>query len=106
MDIKGDTLSVVGKGNKERVIPLNEVCFEAINRYLPIRQKMLEINNTTDSDDASKALFLSECKKRISQRTVQELVEKYVKKATQIYVHLSDDHVRTAVTANPLSKRK
>jgi integrase/recombinase XerD len=106
MDIKGDTLSVVGKGNKERVIPLNEVCLEAINRYLPIRQKMLEINNTTDSDDASKALFLSERKKRISQRTVQELVEKYVKKATQIYVHLSDDHVRTAVTANPLSKRK
>lgn len=147
IDIKKDTLSIIGKGNKERVIPLNDVCLDAINSYLPIREKMLEINKDKTNDDASKALFLSERKQRISQRTVQELVEKYVKKAelqgrkytvhklrhtaatlsyrggadilsiqqllghesvstTQIYVHLSDDHVRTAVTANPLSRRK
>lgn len=74
-DINGDELVVTGKGNKERVVYLNDSCISAIENYLPERNKV-----ETTSTDAYKALFLSERGNRISRRTVQTLVEKYVKK--------------------------
>lgn len=70
--IKGDTLTVIGKGNKERTVYLNNACIDAINRYLEVRPK--------DAID-EKALFLSERKKRINKRTVEIIVKKYIKKA-------------------------
>lgn len=74
-DINGDELIVTGKGNKERTVYLNESCISAIENYIPARNKI-----QTSSTDASKAMFLSERGNRISRRTVQALVEKYVKK--------------------------
>ncbi len=73
-DIRGDTLVVVGKGNKERTIYLNDACQKAIDAYLPVRKQQKA--NISDKN----ALFLSERNNRISQRTVQYTVEKYVKK--------------------------
>lgn len=66
-----DTLTVIGKGNKERTIYLNEACQEAIKDYLIIRPK--EVN---DED----ALFISKRKNRMSNRAIQHMVEKYFKK--------------------------
>ena len=68
--IKGDTLTVIGKGNKERTVYLNNACINAINTYLRVRQR----DNVKDRN----ALFLSERKQRISKRTVQYLVKKYI----------------------------
>ena len=73
-DIRGDSLVVIGKGNKERTIYLNEACLSAINAYLPVR------NQQTPTVRDKNALFLSERNQRISRRTVQYTVEKYVKK--------------------------
>ena len=73
-DIQDDKLTVIGKGNKERTIYLNDACIDSINEYLPERAKI----DATAS--AKKALFLSERGTRISRRTVQYTVEKYVKK--------------------------
>lgn len=73
-DIQGDRLTVIGKGNKERTVYLNDACLSAIEVYLPDREKY-----NIDPID-SKALFISERGKRISRRMVQGLVEKYVKK--------------------------
>lgn len=73
-DIQGDKLVVVGKGNKERTIYLNQSCIDAIEAYMPVRNKM----NPEYKD--RNALFLSERNNRISRRTVQHTVEKYVKK--------------------------
>lgn len=72
-DIKDDMLRIVGKGNKERIIYLNKACKDAIENYLKVRPT----EGVKDKD----ALFLSERKKRISRRTVQYIVEKYVKMA-------------------------
>jgi len=38
--IKDDTLTVIGKGNKERTIYLNKSCIDAINDYLSVRPKI------------------------------------------------------------------
>ena len=73
-DIREDKLTVIGKGDKERVIYLNDSCRAALERYLEVRNQMAP----TASD--KNALFLSERNRRISRRTVQYTVEKYVKK--------------------------
>ena len=76
-DIKFDDakMTVIGKGNKERTIYLNNACMQAIKEYLEIRPK-------EGIDYKSKdALFLSERKERISRRTVQHIVEKELRQA-------------------------
>lgn len=73
-DIQNDKLVVVGKGNKERTIYLNQACLDALDAYMSVRNKM----NPEYKD--KNALFLSERNNRISRRTVQYTVEKYVKK--------------------------
>lgn len=69
-NIKADTLMVLGKGNKERTIYLNDACLEAIKRYLEVRP----YDCVKDKD----ALFLSERKSRISNKMVQFIVKKFI----------------------------
>ena len=69
--IKNDTLTVVGKGGKERTIYLNNACKKAIEAYLRVRP----VEGVKDKN----ALFLSERKQRISNKTVQYIVKKYIK---------------------------
>lgn len=71
--IRDDTLTVIGKGDKERVIYLNNACLRAINEYMKVRPVPL-----AGHEDA---LFLSERRQRISNKTVQFLVKKYIKMA-------------------------
>jgi len=74
-DIKFDEckMTVIGKGNKERTIYLNNACMESISNYLEIRPK--QGIKQEDKD----ALFLSERLERISRRSVQHIVEKELK---------------------------
>ena len=72
-DIRSDnTLRVLGKGNKERVIYLNDACLGAIRQYLP----------TSPVDGVEKkdrnALFYSRLKKRISVDGVHYVVKGYL----------------------------
>lgn len=71
-------LNVIGKGNKERTIYLNKACMEAVQEYLKVRSKQ---SLKHDSKDSHKALFLSERLERISNRTVQNIVEKEIRAA-------------------------
>lgn len=71
--IKGDTLTVVGKGNKERTIYLNDICVKVIEDYLAVRQ------DTKPGHE--NALFISNRKTRFTQRGVQHMVDKYLNEA-------------------------
>lgn len=77
-DIKFDEckMTVIGKGNKERTIYLNNACMKAINDYIAIRPSKDRIKEQ-DQD----ALFLSERLERVSRRTVQYVVENELKRA-------------------------
>ena len=79
-DIRFDEcmLTVIGKGNKERSIYLNDSCIQAINAYLGIRKSSLAKKDSKNSD---KALFLSSYKQRISKRTVENVVSRELQKA-------------------------
>ena len=70
-----ESLTVVGKGRKERVIYLNDACKKAIVAYVSERQEKKMANIST------KALFISSRGERISQKTVQWLVYKYLDRA-------------------------
>lgn len=69
IDFENNKLTVIGKGNKERTIYLNKACIKAINSYLEIRpHDSIKFNSRN-------ALFLSEQRKRISNRSVQYIVK-------------------------------
>lgn len=75
IDFDENKLNVIGKGNKERTIYLNNACIRAINSYLAVRPK-----DGVKFEDRD-ALFLSEQKRRISRRTVQYVVKEELKAA-------------------------
>ena len=137
------SLRVFGKGAKERIVYLNSACQEAIVEYLKVRALSLD-----SSSSAEPALFISGRGTRISEKTVQWMVNKYLKMAgleskgysvhklrhtaatlmyqsgnvdvrvlkdilgheqlntTQIYTHISDAQIESAMAQNPLAKVK
>ncbi len=64
------TLRVRGKGNKERMLYLNEACQQAVEQYLKVRP----VDGVKDKN----ALFLSRLKSRISLQGVHYIVKGYL----------------------------
>lgn len=135
--IRGDTLTVIGKGDKERTVYLNTACKAAIEAYMRVR--------SVDGVKDKNALFLSERKQRISNKTVQHIVKKYIISSgldperysthklrhtaatlmykhgnvdirslqeilghesiatTEIYTHVDNQQLKTAIDRNPLA---
>ena len=73
--IKNDTLTIVGKGNKERTVYLNEASIAAIENYLKNR------NDSKATEEAKKYLFLSSKYRPINKRSVEILVKKHIENA-------------------------
>lgn len=72
-DIRSDnTMRVLGKGNKERIVYLNPACVDAINAYKKVRP----VDEVKDKN----AMFISRNKNRMSVKTIQALVYKYLEK--------------------------
>lgn len=87
------SLRVLGKGNKERIIYLNEACREALYAYLAVR-KGERYEKCTD-----RALFVSNRMARLSIQGVQVTVQKYLKLAGLESKHYSVHKLRhTAAT--------
>jgi site-specific recombinase XerD len=71
--MRGDTLTIVGKGGKERTVYLNQACLDALGAYLERRPR----DGVQDRD----ALFLSKRKRRISVNMVQRVVKRDIRLA-------------------------
>lgn len=135
-------VKVRGKGNKERIVYLNDMAKQAVADYLQVR---LDPRYVRTSDNA---LFLSSREQRISVKTVQWMVNKYFNLAglgykglsvhklrhtaatlmyqsgkvdirvlkevlgheqlntTQIYTHVVNRNIESAVESNPLADLK
>lgn len=74
-DISEDRLRLIGKGNKERIVYLNNACLSAIKEYLAYRNA----HKVAPTD--KNALFLNRNGKRIGARRVEQLIDEYLKKA-------------------------
>ena len=87
------SLTVTGKGNKQRIVYLNEACREALGDYMD--ERMSQMHEKADTP----ALFLSGREQRISVKTVQWLVYKYLDLAGLESKHYSVHKLRhTAAT--------
>lgn len=137
------SLRVVGKGNKERIVYLNAACRDSLEEYIRLRA-----SKSRDTRLTTNALFLSSRDQRISVKTVQWMVYKYLKLAglsaknfsvhklrhtaatlmyqsgkvdvrvlkdilgheqlntTQIYTHVSNESMESAMDENPLADIK
>lgn len=67
VDFIGGIIKVMGKGKKERIVPIGDAAISALRRYLK--------NRKINSD----VLFLNRSGKRISTRGVRNIAEKYIR---------------------------
>lgn len=71
-DLEERTLCVTGKGNKQRMLYLNNSCVDAISAYLKVRP-----HDGIKGEDRD-ALFISRLKKRMGRQAVQLMVYHYL----------------------------
>jgi len=70
-DVRGDQLRVLGKGNKERILYLNDACQKALNDWLTDRAALTLVDQN--------ALFVTlQNRRRISKAAVHKLVKKHL----------------------------
>ena len=72
-EINKKLIRVIGKGNKERMIPYGRTAESTIKNYLKIRNLSLK------PAFANKPLFVNSSEKRISKRTIQRRMNNYIK---------------------------
>ncbi len=83
LETKERVLRVRGKGNKERIVPYGSKAQEAMEKYWPLREQLLQ--QTTGSGGARRtvprtnAVFLNYAGGRLTQRSVGRIVKKYVR---------------------------
>lgn len=81
IDLKQRQVTVHGKGNKQRIIPLGNTVASILKQFIKRRPELY--GERTDSD-AKKALFLAASGQRIYDRAVQSMVENYLKQTSEV----------------------
>jgi integrase/recombinase XerC len=83
VELKERMLRVRGKGNKERIVPFGSKAHEALEKYWPLRERLLLQNSGSGAAcrpaPHTNAVFLNYAGKRLTQRSVGRIVKKYVK---------------------------
>jgi tyrosine recombinase XerC len=86
LDFDAEVLSVRGKGNKERLVPVGLPAKEAVIAWLPQRQQLMTARAGRGRSVEKDALFLNGRGSRLTTRSVERMVRMYGEKAgiTQI----------------------
>jgi integrase/recombinase XerC len=71
------TVTVMGKGRKERILPFGEMVTVAMDKYLKARGEILK-------GKKENALFLNKSGGRLSTRSLQRIVKSFIKKVAQL----------------------
>jgi integrase/recombinase XerC len=81
MEQKEKMLRVRGKGNKERIVPYGAKAQEALEKYWPLRDQLLQQRDRASSrqEPHAEAVFLNYSGRRLTQRSVGRIVKKYVR---------------------------
>ncbi|MDR0788315.1 MAG: tyrosine recombinase XerC [Gemmatimonadota bacterium] len=74
VDLVSDRVRVLGKGRKERIVPMGRLATAAIRRYLTRRD---ELAVTAPGSDR-RALFLSRSGHRLSARRIQQFITRFL----------------------------
>jgi integrase/recombinase XerC len=71
IDLIGGVIKVLGKGRKERIVPIGQKAIEAIEKYLAMR------NQVANKNPEEKALFLNKFGGRLSGRAIRNIINQY-----------------------------
>jgi len=100
-DVRDDQLRVLGKGNKERVLFLNDACQKALADWMVERDAMTLLDKN--------ALFVTRRRQRITTAAVHKLVKKYLAAAgldsTQFSAHKLRHTAATLMLQNGVDVR-
>ena len=80
LDLEEGMVRVLGKGRKERLVPIGRLALEGLRNFLQQRAEFLLELDITQVDAG--ALFLNGRGKRLSKRTVQRIVRRYLDRVT------------------------
>ena len=86
VDYERQTIRVIGKGNKERVIPVGRPAIAALDKWLAVRPQLA-------NDRSGNAIFLGARGKRIDQRQVREVVYKTIELGPHALRHSAATHL-------------
>ena len=86
IDYERSTIRVIGKGSKERVIPIGRPAVAALDKWLAVR-------NQVANEKSGEALFLGARGKRIDQRQVREVVYKTIELGPHALRHSAATHL-------------
>ncbi len=86
LDFIEEVLTVRGKGDKERLVPVGSPAIEAVRGWLPQRLQLIELRAGRGRAVEKEALFLNGRGGRLTSRSVERLVKAYGERAgiTQI----------------------
>jgi len=81
LEQKEGMLRVRGKGNRERIVPYGAKAQEALEKYWPLREQLLQqtYGKSDRQGPHSEAVFLNYSGRRLTQRSVGRIVKKYVR---------------------------
>jgi integrase/recombinase XerC len=79
VDIVSERARVLGKGRKERIVPVGRMAIAALRRYYPRREETLM--NVERGD--RRAIFITQTGRRISVRQVQKVIEGFLKQVAE-----------------------
>ena len=121
-DVRGNQLRVLGKGNKERMLYLNEACLSALFVTLQNRRRISRaaVHKLVKKHLAAAGLDSTQYSSHklrhtaatlmlqngVDVRTLQEVLGHDHLNTTQIYTHVDNEDLRTAARANPLGRVK
>ncbi len=74
-------IKVLGKGSKQRIVPIGDTALKALKKHLATKAELY--GNRTDSD-ARNAVFLAANGQRIYAKAVQRMVKKYLQKVSEV----------------------
>ncbi len=81
VDLKTELVRVLGKGNKERIVPMGSVANEVMQTYLPARQNIISACSRRGKEASTKAFFLNNRGGRLTTRSIERLVQSYAIRA-------------------------
>jgi integrase/recombinase XerC len=74
LDIVSERVRVMGKGRKERIVPVGRMALAALRRYYPRREEVLGRSERGDR----RAIFLSQSGRRLSVRQIQKVMDAFL----------------------------
>ena len=90
IDYTNKTIRIVGKGNKERIVPVNEKAIGSVQKYQSDREELLRKNKKTDLKNALKSelLFVNCHGRALTTRSIGRIVDRYSRLLKRVHPHV------------------